>query len=308
MILCCGEALIDMLPDQTAAGDACFVPRSGGAIFNTALALGRLGIEVGMVTGLSTDMFGKQLKRDLVDSQVDVSHIVYSNRPTTLAFVQIVNGHANYAFYDENTAGRMLEKPEISKISRDTKAMFFGGISLACEPCGSSYAALCLEHAKHLPIMLDPNIRPAFIENEAAYRERLTRMLGVVDIVKVSDEDLDWIQNGAIDIFTKAQTLLDHGPTIVILTQGENGAAAFRKGHDPVEIKSPMVDVVDTVGAGDTFNAGFLASLVQQNALNRTILGNLSSDVLRKALLNGAQIAAVTVGRAGANPPWASEL
>lgn len=101
MILCCGEALIDMIPAPTSEGTEGFVPHCGGAVFNTAVALGRLGAQTGMLTGLSTDMFGQQLAQGLKASHVDVSHLVYSDRPTTLAFVRLVGGHATYEFYDE---------------------------------------------------------------------------------------------------------------------------------------------------------------------------------------------------------------
>ncbi|MEM1005847.1 MAG: PfkB family carbohydrate kinase, partial [Pseudomonadota bacterium] len=108
MILCCGEALIDMIAEATVSGASGFVPHSGGAVFNTAIALGRLGAPVGMLTGLSRDMFGTQLSDALRTSQVDAAHVINSDRPTTLAFVQLANGHASYSFVDENTAGRML--------------------------------------------------------------------------------------------------------------------------------------------------------------------------------------------------------
>ena len=113
MILCCGEALIDMIPVETSGGDA-FVPHSGGAIFNTAIALGRLGGSASMVTGLSDDLFGQQLRDGLEASHVDTSLVIASDRPTTLAFVKLVDGHASYVFYDENSAGRMIQSDEFS--------------------------------------------------------------------------------------------------------------------------------------------------------------------------------------------------
>ena len=134
MILCCGEALIDMIPTPppTTAGPDGFVPHAGGAVFNTAIALGRLGAQVGMLSGLSSDMFGRQLVDGLKASHVDVSHLVVSDRPTTLAFVRLVGGHATYDFYDENSAGRMITPGDMPALSAEVSALYFGGISLAC--------------------------------------------------------------------------------------------------------------------------------------------------------------------------------
>ena len=138
MILCCGEALIDMIPTPTEAGLDGFVPHCGGAVYNTAIALGRLGVRTGMLTGLSSDMFGQQLSNGLIASHVDVSHVITSDRPTTLAFVQLVNGHATYDFYDENSAGRMIGQSDMPDLSAEVSALYFGGISLACEPGADS--------------------------------------------------------------------------------------------------------------------------------------------------------------------------
>ncbi|MFT6683500.1 MAG: fructokinase, partial [Loktanella salsilacus] len=145
MIICCGEALIDMLPRETPAGEAAFAPYAGGAVFNTAIALGRLGSQVQFFSGLSSDLFGEQLRTVLADSKVDSSPSHISDRPTTLAFVRLLNGHATYAFYDENTAGRMLTAADLPDITAD--ALFFGGISLVVEPCGEAYKALMLREA-----------------------------------------------------------------------------------------------------------------------------------------------------------------
>lgn len=124
MILCCGEALIDMIPAPTTTGRNGFVPHSGGSVFNTAIALGRLGVKTGILTGLSSDMFGQQLVEALYASQVDTSLVATSDRPTTLAFVKLVDGHATYAFFDENSAGRMLGPENIPKLPAEVTSRF----------------------------------------------------------------------------------------------------------------------------------------------------------------------------------------
>lgn len=308
MILCCGEALIDMIPAPTTAGTDGFVPHAGGAIFNTAIALGRLGSDAGMLTGLSSDLFGVQLRDALEASHVDTSLIVTSNLPTTLAFVRLVNGQATYTFYDENSAGRSLTAEDLPALPQTIKALYFGGISLCSEPGADAYLALAERAADTHAIMLDPNIRPTFIGDEARYRARLNRMIGHANIVKVSGEDLDWIVPGRGSEIEKSKQLLGAGADVVILTQGSEGAIALTRDNDPIIVPAQKAEVVDTVAAGDTFNGAFLARLDQLGVLSKAEVATLSADTLRDAMGYAAKAAAITVSRSGANPPWAAEL
>lgn len=308
MILCCGEALIDMIPSPTEAGREGFVPHSGGAVFNTAVALGRLGIRAGMLSGISNDMFGQQLMAALKASHVDTSNVVASDRPSTLAFVQLTEGQATYSFFDENSAGRMLELHEIPALSADVSVLFFGGISLACEPCADAYAGLLERDGGDRVVMLDPNIRPGFIQDVARYRARIGQMIARADIVKVSDEDLNWMLPGVMSLPQKAGMLLEKGPSVIILTQGSDGATGFLSDGTEVRVAAEKAQIIDTVGAGDTFNAGILAKLFDLDLLRKTELKTLPVQALEQALVNGARAAAFAVSRAGANPPWANEL
>lgn len=306
MILSCGEALIDMLPRKTTADEDAFAPYPGGAVFNTAIALGRLGAPSGFLSGLSTDLFGEMLRKSLTESSVDSSLSVSYERPTTLAFVRLVGGQASYAFYDENTAGRMLSTSDLPDLPDGIEAMFFGGISLVVEPCGATYEALQEREAASRVIMIDPNVRPSFITDEAAYRARIDRMIGRADLVKLSDEDLHWLYGpGSMDDL--AARVLARGPSAVFVTEGSKGASAFSSDHK-VRAAATPVEVVDTVGAGDTFNAGVLAALHRAGALNKSDAAKLDAEVLQAALDLGVRTAAITVSRAGANPPWADEV
>lgn len=305
MILCCGEALIDMLPDRTKPGETAFVPAVGGAVFNTAIALGRLGVETGFYSGLSQDFFGDMLRDALQHSHVDSTLATICNRPTTLAFVRLVDGQARYTFYDENTAGRMLEPEDLPRLPDTVKTLFFGGISLVSEPCGSAYEALMNRHSGCVT-MLDPNIRPGFITDEAAYRGRLDRMMAQADIVKMSDEDLRWLF-GEGDMQQMAQDVIAKGAAIVFVTQGAKGAWAYT-GSQSIFIPACAATAIDTVGAGDTFNAGVLASLSEQGLLGKSALQTIGKPALTAALTYGNRAAAITVARAGANPPWKKEL
>ncbi|MEP2952731.1 MAG: carbohydrate kinase [Sulfitobacter sp.] len=308
MILCCGEALIDMIPTPTTAGPDGFVPHAGGAVFNTAIALGRLGAQVGMLSGLSSDMFGRQLVDGLKASHVDVSHLVVSDRPTTLAFVRLVGGHATYDFYDENSAGRMITPGDMPALSAEVSALYFGGISLACEPGADAYADLLARNAEGRAVMIDPNIRPGFIKDIERYRQRLDRMLALSDIVKVSDEDLNWINPAPLSLRDKVAELLDKGPSVVILTRGGEGAMGYLANGEEVQVPAVKAEIVDTVGAGDTFNAGVLAKMSELGQLHKSALATLSPEVLTESLAYGARVAAVTVSRAGANAPWVEEI
>lgn len=306
MILNCGEALIDMLPRKTETGENAFAPHPGGAVFNTAIALGRLDAPSAFFSGISTDLFGALLTDALATSRVDTSLAIRSARPTTLAFVRLVSGQASYAFYDEHTAGRMLTEADLPALPETVAALFFGGISLVGEPCGSAYEALMRREAKSRVIMIDPNIRPGFIPDEPAYRARIGRMLALSDIVKVSDADLRWLEGNG-DIAEMATQMLARGPKVVFVTEGAEGAHAFT-GRHKCFVPARKVTVADTVGAGDTFNAGILAALHRDGQLTKPALSDLSPVAIEAALTLGCAAAAVTVSRAGANPPWAAEL
>ena len=155
-------------------------------------------------------------------------------------------------------------------------------------------------------MMLDPNIRPGFIPDRAKHLARIRRMIAMADIVKLSDEDLGWFGEAG----TPEEIIgrwLDQGPKLIVMTRGSQGAVGYSKRHK-VAVEAERVAVVDTVGAGDTFNAGVLASLHEQGALTKAALAELGAETIRAALSLGAKAAAVTVSRAGANPPWRDEL
>jgi fructokinase len=302
MILSAGEALIDMLPRTTTLGEAAFSPYAGGAVMNTAIALARLGADSGFLTGLSSDLMGDVLKTTLEASKVNLEFCVRSDRPTTLAFVKLVNGSASYFFYDENTAGRMMTLADMPVLPESVSAYFTGGIWLAVEPCGTALEAMLLREAKLRVAMIDPNVRPGFVRDRAAYTARIDRMIAASDIVKLSDEDAEWLY-GAVD----PQAILAKGPKVVLVTEGAKGATAYTA-RGAVSVAAPKIVVADTVGAGDTFNAGFLAALDRAGLLSKAAVAELSDEALRDALSLGTRAAAVTCSRAGANPPWAHEL
>ena len=193
MIICCGEALIDMISEPDGA---TFVPHVGGAVLNTAVALGRLGVPTSLITGLSSDPFGLMIKTALAASRVSTAHAVHNDRNTTLAFVHLENGQATYSFYDDNTATRKITTADLKTLPDDTEAIFFGGISLCNPPVADTLVEIALAQPADKLVMIDPNIRPSFITDKTAYSSRLKSLLIRADIVKLSDDDINWLIEG----------------------------------------------------------------------------------------------------------------
>jgi fructokinase len=306
MILCCGEALIDFLPRKLPNGDSVYQPYCGGSVFNTAIALGRLGISTGFFNGLSTDFFGDMLVEALKASKVDLKYAKVWDKPSTLAFVKLTDGHARYSFFDDNSAGRMLTSRDWPKLDVRVQALHFGSISLIPEPGGSTLEALMKREAKTRVVSVDPNIRPGQIKNRRSHLARLTRMMAMADIVKISDEDVAWM-TGSKDLAKAAKKWLKLGAKMVVVTKGGDGVEAFTKGYS-VSQPAVKVKVADTVGAGDTFTAGLLSALRKAKLLNKKALAAISQPDLEAALAFAAKAAAVTVSRPGADPPWAKEV
>jgi fructokinase len=306
MILCCGEALIDMLPRKTAEGADAYQPVNGGSVYNTAIALGRLGTSVGLFAGISTDFFGDGLVEGLKAAGVSTKYLRVKERYTTLAMVKLTNGHARYSFIEDGSAGRMLEKRDIPKVPKSVSALHFGSISLIPEPCGSTYETLLKRASKSHVISLDPNIRPTLIREKKKHMARLSRLMPLADLIKISDEDVKWMtSSGNFAKFAKG--CLKKGTKIVAITRGGTGCEVFTKNHS-LSLEAPKVKVADTVGAGDTFTAGFLTYLHRNGLLNKKAMAAIEATQLMRAAEFAMKCAAVTVSRPGADPPWAKEV
>lgn len=229
MILSCGEALIGMLPRTSTQGEDCLARHAGGAVFNTAVALGRLGAASTLFSGVSDDMPGEIPTDALTASKVGTRLLARSGRPTTITFVKLVNGQASYAFHDEATAGRMLSLEQLPDLPASLSTLFLGGISRVNDPAASTYEALQTRKCGARVTMVDPNIRPGFIAGkETEYRARILRMIKRADIVKLSDKDLHWLE-GADDLTALARDILAKGPKVVFITEGAAGARAVRR-------------------------------------------------------------------------------
>ena len=308
MILCCGEALIDMLPDKSQNGQYCFVPKVGGAVFNTAVALGRMKAEVSLFTGISNDFFGKFLEEELVKSHVGTEHLVHSERPTSLAFVELIEQQAQYTFYSTSAADTMLTVSDLPKKNSEFEGIFFGGISLCTNPTASTMLDLLRKCSRKSVIVLDPNIRPAFISDEESYRARLNEMIELSDIVKLSDVDLTWLIPNELTLPAKLEKLFVKRDKLVVITMGENGAVVFHGRKKIAEAQSLPTKIGDTVGAGDTFNAGLIHSLIKQGVFTKDYCSKPSEVAMQNALVFAVKVASFTVSKVGAISPWLSEI
>lgn len=300
MIVVAGEALIDLVPQGTGAL-AALQPALGGGPFNTAVALGRLGCPTAFCSRTSSDAFGEALLDRLREAGVDVSLVQRGTEPTTLAVATIDgDGSAAYSFYVDGTADRLFAAP--AGLPAGTRAVSFGTCSLVLEPGASAYEELMrTSAAQGLFTALDPNIRPGLIPDADAYRARFKSWLPSVTLLKLSEEDARWL-GGA------PREWLSAGPAAVVITHGGDGLTACTADGAVYSAPGEKVEVVDTIGAGDTVNAALLHGLSARDALSPAALAGLGRDGWERLLRFAARAAAITCSRAGAEPPYASEL
>jgi fructokinase len=300
VIVVAGEALIDLVPQGTGAL-ADLKPALGGGPYNTAVALGRLGSPTAFCSRVSYDAFGEALLDRLRESGVDVSAVERGTEPTTLAVATIdAHGSAAYSFYVDGTADRLFTAS--AGLPVGTRAVSFGTCSLVLEPGASAYEELMRgAAAQGVFTTLDPNIRAGLIPDADAYRARFKSWLPSVSLLKLSEEDARWLGG-------TPHEWLAAGPAAVVITQGGDGLTAFTRDGAVYSVPGEKVDVVDTIGAGDTVNAALLHGLSDRDALSPQALVGLGADGWTRLLRLAARAAAITCSRAGAEPPFAAEL
>ena len=284
---------------------ALFAAALGGGPFNVAVALGRLGSAVGFLSRISTDGFGVRLTQRLVESGVDLSLLQRGPEHTTLAVTTLdSSGAATYGFYAEGTADRLVADP--GALPDSVRALSFGTLSLLYEPGASVYEALLHRaHADGRLTMLDPNIRPLAIADPSGYRARFAGWLPSVDVLKVSEDDADWLSAGPDG--TGLSQWLDAGVGAVLLTRGGDGLSVITRGFR-CDVPTPATVVADTIGAGDTVHGATLHWLDRCDALDSATVRGWDSHDWQQALRFAVRAAAITVSRQGADPPWAREV
>ena len=278
----------------------------GGGPFNTARALARLGVPTTFLGHLSTDAYGKQLADLLVADRVDLSLTSVGHEPTTLAIADVdADGLTAYRFVVEGTSAPNLTPSMLPpSLGPDVGALHVGSLGLVLEPMASTIFQLLQRERDHRLVMLDPNIRPALLTTTDGYRERLDAIIARSTIVKASDEDLAWLYP-ELGLDAAMDRILASGVRLVIATLGAQGACGASDGIR-IRVPAPAIDVVDTIGAGDAFGAALLAWLHDHRALSPDV--NLGADELHAALEFACLAASLTCTRAGAEPPWRTEL
>ena len=254
MILSCGDALIDFVPAKTADGRDALMPAVGGSCLNVAVGLARLGAPTGFVGGISTDLFGSMIADHAAASGVDLGYATRSADQTTLAFVRIVAGESQYAFYDAGTAAAELDLSQRHHPVATIDAVHVGSTTLVHEQGAAQTQAMIADAGRSTTISFDPNCRPNLVKDRDAYRARMDAFAASADIVKMSDVDFDYL-HGHDNYAERATALLAEGRSLVVVTRGKKGALAWHRNAGMVEVEAPEVDVVDTIGAGDSFQA-----------------------------------------------------
>ena len=280
-----GEALIDLVP----IGDSR-VPIVGGGPANTAKALAKLGINTSFIGGISSDDYGEAIVKELVS--VDLSKAHRSLLPTALAIVTLIeSGSASYEFKLEGTATFNFSREWLPQGKPDV--LHIGTLATLIEPGASEL----FEWASGLnvPIVFDPNIRPSVLGDREKYRSVVERWIGISDVIKMSDEDLKWLG------YSSVEGLFDFGAKLVVVTRGSEGIIGYTSAGE-VSVPGVTVEVVDTVGAGDTVGAVIVEGIV------RFGLEELVNEKLFSVLSRAAKAASITCSRAGANPPSLDEL
>ena len=314
MLLVCGEALLDVFAAGDTTTGMALEARVGGSPFNLAVGLARLGQPTAFFSAVSTGFMGERLMRMLADEGVNTAAVRRTDDATTLSVVGLdAAGVPSYAFYGERGADRQLPLAALANVPGGVgnfSAIHVGSYATVVEPIATTLRALVeREHALGTSgalIACDPNIRLNVEPDLQRWRDQLAWMLPRTHLLKISDEDLSLLQPGvAPDAF--ARSALAQGVKAVVVTRGADGALAWTA---QAQASTPpvAVTVIDTVGAGDTFQAALLTWLAEHGALTAEALGALTAAQLQSALAFAARAAAITCSRRGADMPRRSEL
>ena len=307
MLLSCGDALVDFLPVKSADGRDATVSVVGGSCLNIAVGMARLGAPAGFVGGISTDLFGRMIADHASASQVDLRYATRSAHQTTLAFVRHVGGEPQYAFYDEATASRNWSYQRGSIPLDEIEAIHVGSTTLANDNGAIQALAMIEDVGGSTTISFDPNCRPNLVRHKARYVDQMNAFAAAADIVRMSDADFEFLYGGN-DYGERAKSLIAAGTSLVVVTRGINGAQAWHRAAGLVKVEAPTIGVMDTIGAGDSFQAALLFALRAIGRIKRGALAEMNAGELDRALSFASACAAVTCSRAGADPPRQSDV
>ena len=301
VVVVTGEALIDLV----LTGDGALAGHPGGGPYNVARTVGRLEQPVAYLGCLSDDAFGGRLRGELERDGVRLDAVVATEAPTTLAVAELdAAGSARYRFYSAGTSapGLTLDAARTA-LPAAIGTLYLGTLGLVFEPMATTLEALVADVGPQTLVAVDPNCRPSTIDDPAAYRARLGRLLARTDVVKASEDDLAWLAPGT-DPVAAARGLLGPQHAVALVTLGADGALVVTA-DEVLPVGAPPVAVVDTIGAGDAFMGAFLAEW-RRVGNGREDLARL--DEVREAAAFASRVAAITCSRAGADPPRLDEL
>lgn len=295
MIVVAGESLIDMVP----TGNGTFRAVPGGGPFNVARTIARLGEPCTYLGSLSTDGFGRILRKGLVDSRVDDSYAPSTDAPTTLALAWLDDtGAASYLFYVDGTSAPDLSADQARVVIETApRILYVGTLGLVLEPMASSIENVVSEVDTDVLLVVDPNCRPVLLDAYPAARDRLDRIMPRADVVKVSTKDAEYLYPDR-PALAGAEAIHDLGARAVLLTDGGNDVRVVTS-SELLRVPVPRVAIADTIGAGDSFCGGFVAWWHQRD-LGRSKLSD--SSLLRAATEFATAVSAVTCQRVGADP------
>jgi fructokinase len=306
MIVVCGEALMDVFVAQSTPTGVMLDARMGGSPFNVAIGLARLAQPVAFLGAVSSGFLGDRLMQALAGEGVDTRCTPRLDAPTTLSLVGLdAQGVPSYAFMGQGAADRLLPAAALAAVPV-AQAYQFSSYAMVVEPTASTQRALIEREWQRSVVAYDPNVRLNVEPDVQRWRDTLAWMLPRTALLKVSDEDLGLLFPGA-EPAALAQNWLAQGVGLVVVTRGSQGAWAWTPQHHVVAAPVP-VQVVDTVGAGDTFQAALLTALAERALLRREALPGLSRDDVDAVLRFAAQAAAITCSRRGADLPRRGEL
>jgi fructokinase len=305
VIVVCGEALIDLVPDDSSGVRFTAIP--GGSPANTAIASARLGVPTALAARLSGDAFGRRLRAHLAGNGVDLSLAVAAAEATSLAVVELDDGGgASYRFDLAGRADWQWTDDELpTALPPDVDAVVAGSLALALPPGGRALERFLARARDSATVVVDPNVRPSVVGDLSRMRADVDRWCGIADVIKASSDDTQVLFPGE-EPEAVARRWVSAGAGTVVVTLGGEGALAVTA-SGVVSVPAPPTTVVDTVGAGDTFTAGFLAWLHRARLLGGR-LGGLNAENLQQALTFGVRAAAITCSRVGADPPYRHEL
>jgi len=303
-----GEAITDLVP---AGEDGLFRAAPGGSPANVAVGLSRLGVPVRMLARLSSDVLGRRLREHLATNGVDLSHVVGAAEPSSLAIVVLQpDGSADYDFRVDGTADWQWTDDELVGALQGVHAVHVGSLALTTPPGGAVLLRLAARARATATVSFDPNVRQLLMGTPEEVMSVVDEMLGVADVVKASVEDVQWLAPGRspADVATE---WMSRGPSLVVITRGGDGALAIGRSSGPVDRPGIPVDVVDTVGAGDSFMGALVAGLRRRDLLGadrRDALDRLNTETVGSLLEEAVAVSAVTCSRRGADPPTAAEM